>query len=65
MSWQTNSVTFVSCDDRHHTGDAVAKIETAFNITAGTALAAMGWSYNHKRGVHRCPACTALLTRRN
>lgn len=65
MTWETNCVTFVRCDDAQHDGDPVLKLETGFAISAGEALALRGWSYNHEHKIHRCPPCTTRFRRRN
>lgn len=65
MTWRTNCVTFVQCDDAGHVGDPVERLETGFGIAAGDALAAKGWSYNHDQNFHRCPPCTERFRRRN
>lgn len=65
MSWETNSVTFVKCDDLAHQGDRVAKIETAFNISARDALLSDGWHYYSVQARHKCPVCSRRAARRN
>lgn len=65
MTWETNTITFVRCDDAQHGDDPVIKLETGFDITAGKALAVKGWSYNHEHKIHRCPKCTQRFRRRN
>lgn len=65
MTWETNTITFVRCDDAGHVGDPVMKLETGFDITAGMALHKAGWSYNHSKNFHRCPPCTLRYRRVN
>lgn len=65
MTWETNCVTFVRCDDPLHGDDPVSRIETGFDISCGQALAAYGWSYSHDRQFHRCPICTQRHRRSN
>lgn len=65
MTWETNCVTFVRCDDVGHGDDPVVRVETGFDIACGQALAKLGWSYNHSKQFHRCPKCTARAGRMN
>lgn len=65
MSWQTNTVTFVKCDDVVHAGDTVFRIETGFAAPIPETMAQAGWTYNHELGFHRCPKCTTRWRRRN
>lgn len=65
MSWQTNTVTFVKCDDAGHDKDPVFRIETSFAANIAQAMAIKGWTYNHDLDFHRCPKCTAKWKRRN
>lgn len=61
MSWQTNTVTFVRCDDERHIGDATFRIETGFAAPIPEFMAREGWTYNHALGFHRCPRCSKRI----
>lgn len=65
MTWKTNSVTFVECNYVSHAGDPVAKVETAYYITAREAMISYGWHYDDATKMHICPACVTLQSRRN
>lgn len=65
MTWKTNLVIFVACDDSSHEQDPVSRIEGGFDADIPKAMAAAGWSYNHAKQFHRCPTCTARWKRRN
>lgn len=57
MTWLTNSVTFIACNDPNHIGDPVCKLETGFASSARKAMKDSGWGYDHPLGVHVCPDC--------
>jgi hypothetical protein len=65
MTWQTNTFTYVKCDDAHHDGDRIFKVETAFWKSIPEALVTEGWTYNHALLFHRCPRCTRRYARLN
>lgn len=57
MTWKTNSVTFVECDDPRHDGDVRAMVETSYLMSARDAMKREGWGYDHATEVHICPTC--------
>jgi hypothetical protein len=65
MTWLSNSVTFVRCDDAKHDGDPITKVETGYMATAREALRSRGWGYLHGDHHHTCPDCVIRNIARN
>lgn len=59
MTWKTNSVTFVQCDDPNHAGDSIHRVETSYTNTARAGMQSSGWGYDHDKGLHICPQCVS------
>lgn len=57
MTWESNSTTWARCDDLRHEGDPRVMVQTAYTISARTAMKAQGWGYHHEYQHHVCPAC--------